>query len=99
LNQEDNDEHDGERQVGNGWCRFAKRLPGDEDEDSADKEDAAEAFEEVPENLLRVVGWRFRWDVAAIFCDTTLSLAGREAIRDGGGQTRGDFVGGDFVPV
>lgn len=73
LDEPDSDQNTGKRQIGNGrW--LAERSPSDEDENSGNEKDGAEAAEEISCYLPEQTGrWRCHL-VAAILANATLDL-------------------------
>ena len=67
LRKKHSNKHNRQSQVGDGGIGITEWLPAYENENAADAEDASEAFEEVAEDLLSVVGWWGGVDVFAIF--------------------------------
>lgn len=85
-------------QVGDGW-RLPKGLPGDEDQDGTNKEDATKALEEVAKDLLEIVCLNTREGVAAIFRESTLCLLGGKAAGRRSVETLLDIMSRETVPL
>lgn len=79
-----------------GWV--TKRLPGDEDQDSTNEKDAAEALKEVAKPGADYMRFRGRWFVSAIFLNSSFDLLYRKTGRGRGGEPLNDIVGVDGVP-
>ena len=59
LDDPNDSKDDSETQVGRGRCRFAKRLPRDEDEDGCNEQDGTELAEEIDKDLAKpATRWR-----------------------------------------
>lgn len=84
LSKKHSNEHNGQCQVGDGGVGIAEWFPADEDEDTADAENATEAFEEITQNLFGVVGWWGGVDVFAVFFELADGALYGKALGFGG---------------